>query len=238
MRRTDIRFSSQRQIIASTGDCGEKKRRKAARRRDGGLAVVWVLLAGDGPQVFSLSRGQLESKGCRCHCAKSQRGLEELLNQKQFDIVLTTHRIEGNSTDWLGAALSGSRATLFYALPVEVGCWWVPVLRVGAECFGAPALRPREFSDALDKLVEEIRGSSEQKSDVRPVRAAMQPLQAKAKSNVPTTVVGPRGLHAAQVRKDRVNNRPPTASPSSARAGAERHRSVSALKPVIARSGI
>jgi hypothetical protein len=119
--------------------------------------TVEVLLVGDGPQVFSLSRGQLESKGCRCHFARSQRGLEELLNQKQFDIVLITHRIEGSSTDWLGAALSGSRTTLFYALPVEVGCWWVPVLRVGLECFGDPALRPREFSDVLNEIVDEIR---------------------------------------------------------------------------------
>ena len=119
--------------------------------------TVDVLLVGDGPQVFSLSRGQLESKGCRCHFARSQRGLEELLNQKQFDIVLTMHRIQGSGTDWLGAALSGSRTTLFYALPVEVGCWWVPILRVGTECFGAPALRPSEFSDVLNEIVDEIR---------------------------------------------------------------------------------
>jgi hypothetical protein len=119
--------------------------------------IAEILLVGDGPQVFSLSIGQLERIGCRCHFARSQRGLEELLNQKQFDIVLTMHRIEGGSTDWLGAALSGSRTTLFYALPVEVGCWWVPVLRFGAECLGSPALRPREFADALDRIVDEIR---------------------------------------------------------------------------------
>jgi hypothetical protein len=117
---------------------------------------VEVLLVGDGPQVFSLSQGQLERKGCRCHFAKSQRKLKELLNQKQFDIVLTMPRIEGGSTDWLGAALSGSRTTLFCVLPVEVGCWWVPVLRVGEECFGTPALRPREFSDALTRIVDQI----------------------------------------------------------------------------------
>jgi hypothetical protein len=119
--------------------------------------TVEVLLVGDGPQVFCLSRGQLESMGCRCHFARSQRGLEEVLSQKRFDIVLTMHRIEGSSTDWLGAALSGSRTTLFYALPVEVGCWWVPILRGGTECFGAPALRPREFCDVLNEIVNEIR---------------------------------------------------------------------------------
>jgi hypothetical protein len=117
---------------------------------------VEVLLVGDGPQAFSLSQRHLERKVCRCHFARSQRGLEELLNEKQFDIVLTMRRIEGRSTDWLGALL-GSRTTLFYALPVEVGCWWVPVLRGGADCFGAPALRPREFFDVLNEIVHEIR---------------------------------------------------------------------------------
>lgn len=112
---------------------------------------------GDGPQVLSLSRGQLESKGCRCHFAKSRRGLEELLNRKQFDIVHRMRRLEGSSTDWLCAALSGSRTTLFYALPVEVGCWWVPILKVGRDCFGTPALRPREFFDVLNEIVDEIR---------------------------------------------------------------------------------
>jgi len=82
------------------------------------------------------------------------------LTQERFDIVLTMHRIEGSSTDWLGAALSGSRTTLFYALPVEVGCWWVPVLRVGAKCVGEPALRPREFSHLLDRIVHEIRAAA------------------------------------------------------------------------------
>ncbi len=119
-----------------------------------------VLLVGDGLQVFYLTQRQLERKGCRCHFANSERGLRELVNHKQFDIVLTVHRIEGRSTDWLGAALSGSRTTLFYMFPVEVGCWWVPVLRIGAECFGCPALRPREFSDDLDRIVHEIRATA------------------------------------------------------------------------------
>jgi len=118
---------------------------------------VEVLLAGDGRHAFSLSQRHLERRGCRCHFTKSQRGLKDLVNQKKFDIVLTMLRIEGSSIDWLGAALSGSRASLFYMLPVEVGCWWVPVLRVGLDCLGSPALRHGEFFDALNVIVDEIR---------------------------------------------------------------------------------
>ena len=118
---------------------------------------VEVLLVGDGRQSFSFPQRHLEKKGCRCHVAKSLRGLKDLVSQKQFDIVLTMVRVEGSSTDWLGAALSGSRASLFYMLPVEVGCWWVPVLRTGADCLGSPALRNGEFFDALNEIVDEIR---------------------------------------------------------------------------------
>jgi hypothetical protein len=66
------------------------------------------------------------------------------------------HQGGSNRTESLGALLSGSRTTLFYALPVENGCWWVPILRVGEECFGVPALRPTEFAGALDEVLEQI----------------------------------------------------------------------------------
>ena len=115
-----------------------------------------VLLVGDGLQVFYLTQRQLERKGCRCHFANSERGLRELVNHKQFDIVLTVHRVEGRSTDWLGAALSGSSTTLFYMLPVEVGCWWVPVLRNGENCLGTPAFRPSEFTSVFAEIVKGI----------------------------------------------------------------------------------
>ena len=83
------------------------------------------------------------------------------MSQKQFDIVLSVLRIEGSSTDWLGAALSGSRTSLFYMLPVEVGCWWVPVLRTGVDCLGSSAVRHGEFFDVLNEIVGEIKAAAE-----------------------------------------------------------------------------
>jgi hypothetical protein len=146
-------------MIACKKECGEENRARAAHSGEGDRALVKVLLAGDSQQVFSLSRRRLERKGCQCHFATSQRELEQLLNRTEFDIVLTMHRIKGRGARSLGALLLGSRTTLFYALPVEVGCLWVPVLRIGAECVGAYALRPSEFSTVLDELVEEIRAA-------------------------------------------------------------------------------
>jgi hypothetical protein len=118
---------------------------------------VAVLLVGDSPQAFSLCQQRLERKGCHCHRASSNHDLKALLTRKQFDIVLAIHPIERNTKNGLALLLSGSRITLFYALPVEEGCWWVPVLRIGDECIGEPALRPHEFSIVLDVIVKELK---------------------------------------------------------------------------------
>jgi hypothetical protein len=42
---------------------------------------------------------------------------------------------------------------IFSALPVESGCWWLPVVRDGRPCFGEPALRSAEFKEALDQIL-------------------------------------------------------------------------------------
>jgi hypothetical protein len=122
-----------------------------------GAGNVAVLLVGDSPQAFSLCQQRLESKGCHCHRARSHHDLKALLTRKQFDIVLAMHPIERSAKNGLAVLLSGSRITLFYALPVEEGCWWVPVLRIGDECIGEPALRPHEFSIVLDVIVKELK---------------------------------------------------------------------------------
>jgi hypothetical protein len=118
---------------------------------------VAVLLVSGSNQAFSLCQQRLERKGCHCHRASSHHDLKALLTQKQFDIVLAIHPIECNTKKVLAVMLSGSRITLFYALPVEEGGWWVPVLRIGEECIGEPALRPREFSIVLDVIVKELK---------------------------------------------------------------------------------
>jgi hypothetical protein len=121
------------------------------------IAQVTVLLVGDSPEAFSSCRRRLEASGCHCEFAECEREVWIVLQQRQFDIVLSVHRGRGARTESLGALLSGSRTTLFYALPVEKGSWWVPILKVGEECFGAPALRPTEFSKVLDEVLEQIK---------------------------------------------------------------------------------
>jgi hypothetical protein len=144
-------------------------------------AQIRVLLVGDSPEVFSSCRRRLEANGCRCEFAECEREVWNVLRQRQFDIVLSVHRGRSAHTESLGALLSGSRATLFYALPVEKGCWWVPILKVGEECFGAAALRPTEFSKVLDEVLEQIKAGFA--SRAIPTGTAPQALPARRRHN-------------------------------------------------------
>jgi len=82
-----------------------------------------------------------------------------LLDNHGFDLVLGPIRLNTNSLYPLIGLLDGSRTTLFFSQAVENGCWWLPALRRGLNCFGAPAYRPDEFVTVLDKTIEEIRSS-------------------------------------------------------------------------------
>jgi hypothetical protein len=123
----------------------------------GDSSMIRVLLVGDCPQSFFLHQKQFERKGCACEFAEFERAVWVILGQRQFDLVLSLHANRGNRSRSLAVLLSGSPTTLFYALRVEVGYWWVPILRLGEECFGARALRPSEFASALDEVLREIR---------------------------------------------------------------------------------
>jgi len=123
-------------------------------------SAIKVLLVGDSQQSFFLHQKHLEKYGCKCEFVKSEQTAWEILGRHRFDLVLSLHPSREGSCPSLGVLLSGSQTTLFYALRVEVGYWWVPMLWLGEECFGAPVLRPGEFANSLDELLKEIRADA------------------------------------------------------------------------------
>lgn len=120
-----------------------------------GRDIVRVLLIGDSPQSFSLSRQFLERSGCECHFARSLEAAKDLLDWWQFDIVLSMRAVPSETIQKLVGLLSGTAVSLFSSLRVEEGSWWLPVLQFGKECYG-PALRVGEFTHVLDDLREQI----------------------------------------------------------------------------------
>jgi hypothetical protein len=118
--------------------------------------IVRVLLVGDRPQSFSLSRQALERSGCECHFAGSLEAAKELLQLWQFDIVLSMYGVPGFAIQSLVGLLSGSDASLYSSLRVEDGFWWLPILQFGKEYFG-PALRAHDFAHVVGELRKQIR---------------------------------------------------------------------------------
>lgn len=122
--------------------------------------LVRVLLVGESAKGSSSLQDRLEKCGCECHASESCSEAILLSAGHAFDLILCTGQMEGINE--LVESLIGSPTTLFRCLPVEDSCWWLPVVRQGEKCLGAPALRPTEFASALDEIVEEIKSGKHQ----------------------------------------------------------------------------
>jgi len=49
--------------------------------------------------------------------------------------------------------LAGHSVNMFHPIPVETGCWWLPVLRNGEECLGLSAISTKEFTNIFAEMV-------------------------------------------------------------------------------------
>jgi hypothetical protein len=115
---------------------------------------VKVLMVGEnasGP--CSLSR-HLEDRGCHCLFASSGKQAIRIYTEHAPDLVLCGDGAEGVRP--LIAFLVGSSASVFRCHLVETSCWWLPVLVQGRVRLRAPALRPSEFTQYLDQMIEEV----------------------------------------------------------------------------------
>ena len=118
------------------------------------IPKVGVLLVGKSPHLFSFIQPPLERVGCQCYFAESHQEIGDLLRHTKLDIVLSQNSHQ--SLIELIVLLAGLRVSMFHMLPVEEGCWWLPVIRNGEKCLGTPALGSGEFSYVLVEMVKGI----------------------------------------------------------------------------------
>jgi CheY-like chemotaxis protein len=116
-----------------------------------------VLLVGESPQGSSYLARTLERQGCACLFAASYQEACRVLRGGAIDLVLSQMRLRDQTLYPLINLLDGTRTTLFYWQPVEDGCWWLPAMRRGQECFGVAALHPSEFTEQLEAILKELR---------------------------------------------------------------------------------
>lgn len=135
--------------VAGSLDSG----RKVDMHTDG----VNVLLIGHSARGFSNIIRRLAKSGCHCLLTHSNHEAVKLLATGSFDLVLSASPLPHNEIQSLTTAAAGTRVSIFCTYPVEDGCWWLPVLTNGMESLGEPALRPAEFAELLDRVVDDIR---------------------------------------------------------------------------------
>ena len=129
------------------------------------LKTPQVLLIGSAVRSAGQLADWLRSRGCTFHLAHSFAEAKPLLRAASFDLVLCEAELFDATVHDVIALLDGSPTTLFYWLAVQDSCWWLPALERGEPRWGTPALRPHEFSETLDQLLDEFRVSSPEPAD-------------------------------------------------------------------------
>jgi DNA-binding NtrC family response regulator len=118
-----------------------------------------VLLVGKGLHGASDLTEHLRRRNCECFLAASCEEASRLMDARPFSLVLSESVMPDCAASCLIPLLVRSGASMFLHVAVEDGCWWVPAVREGQPCLGAPALRPREFAEALEQLLRRARGA-------------------------------------------------------------------------------
>jgi len=140
---------------------------------------VRALLVSEDRRHFPHLVKALEERNFHCRIALSCDEALELLSGAGFDLVVGVAPLPRGALLSLAGSLAGSRTSFFYAQPVEEGCWWLPIHRRGEVCFGAPALRPSEFSKLLDTLADET-SNKQAESDPPQQRGGVSNLEEAA----------------------------------------------------------
>lgn len=102
---------------------------------------------------FGSVRHHLEDQGCDCRFVSSYQKGAELLAQLHFDLILSSGQ-PGIRT--IVPSLLGLPVSMFCAHAIEDSCLWLPVMLKGSECLGEPPLRPKEFTEKLGQILDEI----------------------------------------------------------------------------------
>jgi hypothetical protein len=128
-----------------------------------------ALLVGEQAKGFSFLQKRLENRGCHCLIASGSEAMR-IIERQRFDVVLCVDMVR--RIDTLAASLIGSPSSLYCSHLLDDGCLWLPVVRQGVKCSGAPAMRPSEFANVLDDIV---RGAGSRGHDSVVVGVASDP---------------------------------------------------------------
>lgn len=115
-----------------------------------------ILLVGDSEtRPFHLAE-RLTEWGGECQFASCRSDVVALIRSQRFDLILSRMRLSDGSAFELIPLVNGRPISLFSYLPTKDGCWWLPLVRSGAECSSGPALQDHVFMQMLEGLVKRM----------------------------------------------------------------------------------
>jgi hypothetical protein len=114
-----------------------------------------VLLVGRSRSWGTLLLRYLEKFGSEFSFAPPQAVTPDFVKKGDYNLILLDSSVPTEQRRELSSELAGSEASLFYTFPVENGCWWLPALRRGRDCHGAPAFRRNEFPSELERILQD-----------------------------------------------------------------------------------
>jgi hypothetical protein len=118
-----------------------------------------VLLVGRSGSWGTPVLKSLEKLGSEISHATPQDVTLDYVIRGRYDLILLDSTVPPEQRKALSAGLIGSCASIFYTFPVENGCWWLPSLRCGEDCHGAPAFRRGEITSELERIFQDPSGS-------------------------------------------------------------------------------
>jgi hypothetical protein len=115
-----------------------------------------VLLVGRSTPWLSALCVAIEQCGAEPVIVSPLGVTSESVKESGHVLVLLGSCVRPEKRRQLVGELRGSDVSLFYAFPVETGCWWLPALRHGQDCHGEAGFRASEFLVELRTMLLEI----------------------------------------------------------------------------------
>jgi hypothetical protein len=109
------------------------------------VAKSQILMVGQNSSWGGRLQSALEQIGCDFSFVPSLRATPEYVRKGAYPLLLLDSTVPTERRKKLCASLMGSRISIYQLFPVENGCWWLPVLVSGEECFGSPGFRTKEL---------------------------------------------------------------------------------------------
>lgn len=135
----------------------------AAEKRPMDGTGASVLLVGSCARKSSPLGRHLLRRGCSLSLAAGKKEAIELLQHRQFDLVLSAFRLRDGTASELKAPFRGTDTTMFFSYAVEDSCWWITAMYRGQDRSEEAAMRPKEFTILLDEILS--KKSSTSKAD-------------------------------------------------------------------------